>query len=842
MSAVPLSLPRGLLARAAVLGPLAQAPGRAALSIIAIALGVALGLAVHLINRAAVSEVSAAARSLSGHADLVVQGPADGFSEALYPTLARVPEVAAASPVIEAEARVVGTRETLPILGLDVFRAAALHPVIAAAAGPRGDALFAEDGILLSASAARALHLKAGDTFTVQAGLTRMELRVLDLLPAGAYRQRLGIMDIAAAQWKLGRLGHLQRVDLRLQPGAEREQLRARIQALLPAGVQALTPEDQDAQAASLSRAYRVNLTALSLVALFTGGFLVFATQALAAVRRRRQIALLRALGVTRRLQFLYALTEAGTLGMVGAGAGIALGIAVAAVALKTFGADLGAGYFPGVEPELALTPWEALPFFLAGVVTALAGALVPAWAAASAPPAQALKAGDEERPASPSRGWRTGLILWILAALAIPLPAVNGLPLFGYAAIACILLGAVFVAPFAARTLFARLPVIPHAGYQVATAQLRGTPAQGSLSIAAVLVSFGLMTSMAIMVVSFRASLDTWLEKVLPADLYLRTGQSGDTAFIPPEAQRLIAATPGIARAEFGRGREIFLAPDKPALALIARPMNPERAQKGLALQSAAPVPAGRTPVWVSEAAADLHGLKPGDEVAIPLEGAARPFTVAGIWRDYARQTGAVLIDRDAYVQLTGDGRANVASLWLSPGAAIGEVSAALRARLPAGTDYEIASPAEIRAVSMRIFDRTFAITHLLEAVAIVIGLFGISASFSAQVLARRGEFGMLRHLGMTPGQVGGMLALEGGILGALGVAMGLAAGFVVSLVLIHVVNRQSFHWSLDLHLPWGLLLALGLALVCASAFTAALSGRRAMGPDVLRAVREDW
>jgi putative ABC transport system permease protein len=215
--------------------------------------------------------------------------------------------------------------------------------------------------------------------------------------------------------------------------------------------------------------------------------------------------------------------------------------------------------------------------------------------------------------------------------------------------------------------------------------------------------------------------------------------------------------------------------------------------------------------------------------------------FVVAGVWRDYARQQGAVLIERDEYVALTRDVNASEAALWLRPGADADAVERALAA-IPGGANLDIARQGELRQVSLRIFDRTFAVTYALEAAAVIIGLLGLSSSFGTLVLARRREFGMLRHVGMTRAQIGAMLAFEGALVSALGLAAGLALGWLVSLVLIYVVNRQSFHWSMDLHVPWASLAEFVLAMLALATMTALASGRRAMGDDAVMAVKEDW
>jgi putative ABC transport system permease protein len=237
-----------------------------------------------------------------------------------------------------------------------------------------------------------------------------------------------------------------------------------------------------------------------------------------------------------------------------------------------------------------------------------------------------------------------------------------------------------------------------------------------------------------------------------------------------------------------------------------------------------------------------DLYGYSVGKVVELPLAGKSRRFTVAGIWRDYARQNGSVIIARDLYVAYGGDRNSNDAALYLAPGASPSAIEHAIRASVPGAANLEFGQPGEIRARSLNIFDRTFAVTYALEAVAVLIGVFGLSSSFGALVLARSREFGMLRHVGMTRRQIGAMLATEGTLVSALGLALGLALGWVISLVLIHVVNRQSFHWSMDLHLPWTLLAVLAAALLVLAILTALASGRRALSVEVVRAVREDW
>ena len=829
------------LRRSLVLAPFLQHPGRLTLSVLAITLGVALGYAVQLINQAAINEFASAVQTLSGEADLAVRGPRAGFDESLYPRLAGLSEVAVASPVLEVEAKLPGRREPLRVLGLDIFRAARIQPFLAA--GGSGDRLdfLRPDRIFLSAAAAEWLGVSKDDALSVQVGLSVISLRIAGVI-GEAKRQRFAVVDIGSAQTMFGKAGFLNRVDLRLHPGVDPERLAARLQPGLPPGTVIERPEADVERSSAPSRAYRVNLNVLALVALFTGGLLVFSAQALAVVRRRAQLALLRVLGVTRSGLVAMLLAEAAAVGALGALAGIALGYASAGVVLQRFGAELGGGYFRGLAPELALD-WPALALFLVlGVLAAVVGSLVPALEAAGAAPAAALKAGDEGRAFDRLQRTWPGLAVLLAGAALTQLGPVHGLPLFGYLAIALLLVGTVMLMPRIAVLVFRTAPALGPASARLGLAQLRGSPGQAGVSLAAIVASVSLMVSMAIMIASFRQSLDEWLERILPADLYLRSGPGSDTAYLSTADQQAIAGIPGIRRIEFLRVQRLAVEPDKPPITLLARVVEAEGRVPPLLGAPHLVKPGDPPAAWVSEIAAAVYRWRPGSVIELPLGGRRARFTVAGVWRDYARQQGAVLIERYEYLRYTGDRYANDAAVWLAPGADPAKLKRDIEARLGGGANIELSGPEEIREVSLKIFDRTFAVTYALEVVAVVIGLFGLSSSFGALVLARRREFGVLRHIGMTRRQVGAMLAGEGLLVSALGLAVGLALGWLISLVLINVVNPQSFHWGMELHMPWRLLGEFVVVVLAMATLTAIASGRQAMSAEAIRAVKEDW
>lgn len=844
-----------VLSRWLLVGEWRAHPVRALLAIAAIAVGVAMGFAIHLINAAAFNEFSAAIKSLSGQADIQVAGREALFDEAIYPRLAQYEGVALASPVLELQAAVPAARGALRIVGIDPLRAGYIAPdLLGVPAEGRGADVLADDAIFLSPAAESWLNLRAGSTLTLRAGTRDFTLRVPGPVQRARPGQRIGVMDIGAAQWRFGQLGKLSRVDLKLRDGVNRAEFEQRLARDLerefPGRFRIGQPNDseQESRNNNLSRAYRVNLTVLALVALFTGAFLVFSTQALSVMRRRSQFALLRVLGVERRQLLRQVLLEGASLGVIGALLGVAAGYLLAALALRFFGGDLGAGYFPGIKPQVVFTPVAACVFFALGLGVALLGCLAPALEAARAKPAVALKSGNDEAALSRlARVWPSLVCLLLAAAFAFA-PPVFELPLFGYFAIALLLIGGIGLMPRLAATTFRLLsrPLLrrpnPPPVLALTLSRLANAPGQASIALGGVLASFSLMVAMGIMVASFRVSVDDWMRHILPADLYVRTASSGTTGSLGPQEQRAIAATPGVGQVQFLRTRPISLAGDRPDVVLIARDIDAADPGRLLFLVGESrPVPPGARPAWVSEAMLDLYGARVGESITLPLGGKPVPFFVAGVWRDYANQSGSVVIRLPDYRAITGETAVTDAAIYSGDQEQTDRIERALR-QLPFGPALQLARPGDIRAASLQIFDRSFAVTYLLEAIAIVIGLSGVAATFSAQTLARAREFGMLRHVGVTRGQVLGILACEGGLLTTLGVACGFALGLVISLILVFVVNPQSFHWTMQLHLPWGLLGIVAFVLVAASVATALVSGRYALSGGPVRAVREDW
>ncbi len=841
-------------------------PWRNAAAVVAVMLGVALAFSVSLINASALSEFSQAVRSVNGQPDLELRAAQGSFDEAIFARVATDPRVAVASPVLEFATYALdpaGKRVSLRVVGIDALQvssvAPALMPVPNATAGRF--AVFAPDAVFLNAAASKALAIEQAAPASLQLQ-SAMQLRSMKVTGrVGASGPPLAVMDIAAAQDLFGKIGLLSRVDVRLKPGADQQAFVTALRAdpLWSTNLSLAQPGDATQRISNLSRAYRVNLTVLALVALFTGAFLVFSVLALSVAKRAQQFALLGVLGLCARERLRLVLAESLVLGTVGSLAGVALGTGLAWLALGLLGGDLGGGYFPGVAPSLQWNGLAALAYGTLGVAAALAGGWLPARAAQKLPAAQTLKGLGLQSPAR-SHPWLALVLLAACGVLSVA-PPVFGLPLAAYLAIALLLVGGIGALPALIALLYDRLaPVLSHWLLpMLAIERARRVRASAAVAVSGVVASLSLAVALTVMVASFRESVTRWLDVVLPADIYVRTASgsgAGETAYFTPEFVLAVEQVRGVQKIATVRTQPLMLEPSRPAVALLSRTIG-DAARTLPLVGEPLPVPAGAVAIYVSEPMMDLYGAIPGSYFkplsavfAVPtgrtsVGDATSAFFVAGVWRDYGRQFGSIAIDRSDFERLTGDRRANDLALWLVPGADSATVQQAVRdaARQQGGAMLiEFASAGEIRALSLRIFDRSFAVTYWLQAVAIAIGLFGVAANFSAQVLARRKEFGLLVHLGLTRRQILTLVAVEGLAWTAVGSLAGLVLGLGVSVILVHVVNPQSFHWTMDLLLPWARLLGLCVAMVVAGTGTAWLAARAAAGSDAVLAVKEDW
>ena len=796
------------------------------LSMLAIALGVALGFAIDLINTAALNDFSRAMKSVQGEPDAVI-APRDSAANVpltVVNLVARDPAVLVVAPVIEVRVRIDNESATVRLIGLDVLTAPTVMPDVLPRQNAEVPGNMFDDGVYLSRALAKRLQRKAGDDVTLTRGDATWRTRIAGDVPAARGDDLIAVADIAWVQARFGTVDAVSEARIRLSANTDLASWRKAVSATLPPGLIIKGAADEGARVSNLSRAYRVNLNVLALVALLTGGFLVFATQLTAVAQRSTQFALLGVLGLTPSQRMAQVLFEAVAIGIPGSALGLALGYALAFAFTRLLGGDLGGGYFSGSAPTIVATPLSMLIFFTLGCAASLVGAAYPAWLNRTQPLAAALKTGFAHQP--PQAHTRRCVLLIALSLLAVALsqaPAIAGLPFAGYAAIALVLAAGIVAAPLATHALFGQMSRynLPPA-LRIAVQSVAQAPLMAQVAASGLIVSFALTVSMVIMVSSFRVAVDTWLDEVLPAPFYAR---SKATPLPQAAVDALKLPDAPFAKSESAAFSSLTLDPSLPAVALLVRELN--RADPGARLPFTGPViaaPANQTVVWVSEPMAELYGLAPGQQMRLPLLGRDANVFIGGVWRDYARQFGSVVVSRSDYEKLGGRFEPTDLALWPREGqeaAAKNWLSTYVKK-----FGLEFSESAEIRRLSLSIFDKSFAVTYALEAAAMMIGLFGLAVTLAASVWLRARELATLSALGFDRAMLTRAVMFEGLMIAVIGLALGLACGVAIGALLTHVVNPQAFHWRMQLHIPWwvvmtGALLTL-LAGLVASRFAA--------------------
>jgi len=808
-----------------------------ALSMLAIALGVALGYAIHLINAAALADFTQAMKTVQGEPDAVI-APRDDAGQvplAVLDEIARDESVALVAPVIETRVRLDGQAATVRLIGIDPLSAAVLMPALLPGPAAPGAMGMLEGGVFASPALLDATGLKVGARITATRGAARVEGGIAGTVPALGREERLLVADIAWVQAHFGPREGVGELRLRLLPGVRADAWREDRAQRLPPGLELRAAADNTARMSNISRAYRVNLNVLATVALLTGAFLVFATQLTAVAQRSSQFALLGVLGLPPRMRLLQVLLEGLAIGIPGAVCGLLLGYGLALGFTQLMGGDLGGGFFAASRPTVHPEPWPTLGFLVLGCGAALLGALYPAWLNRIQPLAQALKAGFAQAQASAGHGRRNALVVAAaLGAVALTqLPATGGLPLGGYAAIALVLVGGIALAPLATHLAFGALAraELP-ATLRVAVQNILQAPLMAQVAASGLIVSFALTVSMVTMVASFRTALDHWLDAVLPAPYYMRS----KGVPLPAELLAGLAAPDApFARVERMAAGRLGLDPRRPDVALLVRELDRHAPAARLPFTGAVfAVPAPATPVWISEALQEVHGIAAGQTLRLPLLGRDVDVVVGGIWRDYARQFGAVVMAADDYRRLGGRFEPTDLALWPRSGeeARAADWLAAQATR----HGIESAASGEIRELSLSIFDKSFAVTYALEAAAMLIGLFGLAVTLAASVWLRARELATLAALGFNRRMLGRAVIVEGALIATIGLLLGLACGIAVGAILTHVVNPQAFHWRMPLLVPWSQVLPMALLTLLAGMFASAFAARQATAMPAAR------
>ena len=843
--------------------------GRWLIAGLTVALGIGLAVAIHTVNRSALSEFGRALDTVNGQASAQLVATSGDFSDALLDgVVSRQKElgIRAVSPVLERAA------QPVRVLGLDIFQAgrvtSALLPAVSEEQRMR---VFDPDAIFLSATALKELGVIVGDDLNLSFGGIRQTFKVAGLVP-GVSGQSLAVMDLGVAQWRLGGLGQLSRLDIQLVDGASAKDLAVALKNL-NIGLTLVTANDRDRRMSNLSRAYRVNLSVLALVALFTGAFLVFTTISFSVLRQQSELALLSVLGAGRTWLFGLVLTQALVVAAVGGLLGIGLGLGVASVLLRVMGGDLGAGYFSTTVPPLDIDVSLLFGFWLLSLFVGAVAGYFPARAATAGSPVSQLRAGATERMLKPVLNARLAVVLALSSLVLTLIPPIDGLPLAAYLSIAFLLFAGIALMPSLVKQFFTWLAhVIPSEGARaispsltLALWRLAQAPASAAGLIAGVVAALALTVAMVVMVASFRDSVTQWLDKVLPADLYASltrsdltnapgqdpTSYSSDASGQDPASLHRLAAIPGIARVEFTLQQKLLFRPEQPEVMLIARPVPNNRAAKVLPLTGdLSTQPMGTKDslpeVFVSEALLDLYGWKPGETHTLPVKAKSGEYLsvwVASVFRDYGRQHGSVVMDISVYQALTQDRRRTDIALWLTPEANSTEVLERVRTQFPSFKALEFRSSTDLRALSLTIFDRSFAMTYALEVAALLVALFTVAAGFAGQALLRQKEFALVQQLGQSSSQLTQWISFESGLLLALAACWGTLLGLLMSQVLIHRVNPQSFHWTMETSLPTVAIVVLILVTVLLGMLAAVWAAKRNLNAKQLAlSLREDW
>ena len=804
-------------------------PWQLTLALAGVALGVAVVSALDLSIASSRIAFERSHAAVVGRATHVLRADPAGVDEVLYAALKRRGLRAQLAPVVEGYVNVPGgaAPRTLRVIGVDVFAEGPFrrHLRDATARGGLSELLSRPDAVLMSAAGARSLGLAPGSRFTVRAGGRPHSFELLGVLEtsdelAEAALSDLVVMDIAAAQELFERIGRLSRVDVI----AEGAQELAALAAALPPGIELRTAGRRQQAAAEMARAFELNLRMLGLLSLVVGAFLVYNTMAFSVVRRRTLIARFRMLGVTRGGVFGVLIAEALVLSALASALGVAFGAALAAGLLELVTRSLNDHYFvvavSDVHPDLL----GLLKGLALGTGTGVAGAAFPALEATRVSPREAsLPSLLEARSTRLSAlGGALGALCLAGAVLLVALPSKD--PRLGFAALAALVLGCVLLAPGASRIFLhavwrlarRRGGVLPLIAARAAAAGL----SRSALAVGALMVALAATLGVGVMVDSFRRSVEVWLDRTLRADLYVGVPGRGWERTLPAALADEIRRLPGVE--EISRGRVLPVDTEHGPARLFVIEMA-RRSYAAFELvegrgESAWPAFDTGDAVLASEPYAWRAGLEAGGDIVLSTPAGHRRFEVAGVYRDYETSEGTLLMGRATYLRHWPERGVSGIGVYLSPHGGLAEVTERIRALLPAGQEIVLRPRGDIRRASLKVFDRTFAITGVLRLLACTVAFLGVLSALLALSLERAREVAVMRAIGLTRGEVFVLAQTETGLLGLVAGLLAIPTGIAMALLLILVINRRSFGWGLSVHVDPALCLqALGLALLAA-------------------------
>jgi putative ABC transport system permease protein len=827
-----------------------------ALTISGIALGISVVVAVQLANDRAIGSFNDSLRVMAGRADLEIRANGLPLPEGILRNLVWVWEYGAMSPILEGRATING--ESIQIFGVDLLSEPAFRSYLLKDSTELTQRITREEFIdllvdpqkaVLSSALAEELRLEKGSPFPLVTGDHRREFIVGAVLGsngvARAFSGNVVFLDIAAAQLALNKIGYLDRIDVQLRNRLDLDVVRKRIQAALPATAAVDVPETAAIQNEKLVRAFRYNLTALSYISLIVGVILIYNTLTLAVVRRRAEIGILRTMGAGRPIIAALFLTEAACMGMIGAAIGIAFGELMSRAA-----GVLVTRTIEGLYTGIATVPagGAAAPAFYAGiaaigVLLSIVSGLVPALDATGVSPISVVREGRAFAGRAPrTRGLAAAGIAVIAAAAVLGFqPPIFGFPFLGYAGAFLLIVGFGLLTPAFSQMLLAVLSpalkkAVPIEG-RLAAQSMQSSLGRIVTAVASLAIAVAMLVSVVTMVSSFRDTVILWISQTLRADLYIRAAAAGPNDWsnpFDPATVEALANLPSVDAIDRFRGRpldfngtSIVLAAGE--FAVIARHSNLLFID-GRSAAEIAPRMLKQDRVIVSEPFALKQHFGKGDVVMLPTAEGVQPFEIEAVFYDYSNDRGLVVMDRSTYLRLFHDTSVTNIATYLKAGADAVQTQQQIASALP-NAELRVVMNADLKRQVLRAFDQTFQVTYALEAIAMIVAILGITNTLSALILERRPEFAMLRFVGADRRQLRNLVLLESGLIGVVGAVIGLALGIAMSVVLVFVINKQSFGWTIQFVLPgWFFAQSLGmiiLATIVAGLYPAALATR---------------
>lgn len=813
---------------------LARHPWLIVLSVVGIALGVAVVVAIDLASESARRGFTLSVEALSGRATHQIVGGPQGLAETAYRRLRIDARVRASAPIVEGYALAPDfPGHTFQLLGVDPFAEGRFRPYVTGLdSGDGTTRLVTEPATaLIVGSTARRLGIEAGDTLTLSVGGRRHTLSIVGVIdPEDPVSQEaldlVLLTDIATAQELLNMHGRLSRVDLIIPEGDN--DLLKRTRALLPASADIVRAESRSNALDQMTRAFRVNLTALSLLALLVGMFLIYNIMTFSVIQRRELVGTLRALGVTRHQVFAHVVGEALAIGAIGTALGIGLGIILGKDLVQHVVRTINDLYFVLSVEDVTVAPLSVMKGIALGLGATTIAALAPAWEATRSPVSTVLRRSTTETRVR-QRAPLAALAGSVIAALGTAILLIPSRSLLlSYTGLFVVIVGFTLLVPMATLGLVRALSSLMGRGFgipgKMAARGVAAALSRTGVAVAALAVAVSATVAVGIMIGSFRHSFVEWITATLRADVYVaapvvETSPSAPT--LDPSLVTRLSSVPSVATVSTGR-RVRLDGPDgvTQLFVLQSRWENFQSYQfKEGDAESAWEAFENGDAVIVSEPYAYRHDVWVGGQVRLRTERGRRAFTIAGIYYDYGSDEGRVTISRKTYDRYWRDHAVTYIRIYAHPGSDINELTERLR-DAAGGQALRIRSNRSLREASLEVFDRTFAITAVLRLLATIVAFIGVLSALMALQLERARELAILRASGLTPRQVWQLVTAETGLMGFCSGLLALPLGIGMALALILVINRRSFGWTLQVSidpmiLMQGLLLALAAALL---------------------------